>query len=520
MALDSAHPEYVDMAPEWVKMRDVYKGERHVKERGTTYLPATKGMRLDGFGANTAAGVVNVGQEAYDAYRLRAVVPDYLQDAVEAFIGLLHAQPAKIELPEAMEPLREKITQHGESMELLLRRINEEQLVTGRLGLLTDLPENPDPANPLPYIALYIGEAIRNWDDGSIDEGETKLNMVLLDESGYRRNGFEWDVVAKFRVLELEPISDESGNFVRWGVYRQGVFESLGGGVPNYVEADLKSPMLRATMLEEIPFTFVNTKDIVASPDKPPLLGLANTVLTIYRGEADYRQNLFMQGQDTLVISGDLKHAADVDPNELQPTRGNVLNTDTPLRTGAGSMIHLETGGTAEYKGVSANGISEQRTALENDRKAAEGKSGALASDNASANESGEALKTRVAARTASLNQIAKTGAAALEKQLKGIARWMGADENKVKVEPNLEFADFQLDGASLAAIVGAKIAGAPLSWESVHSLMARGNLTELDYKAEKELLDKEREEMPPAGTNAGGDPEEDDDDNTPPAQQ
>lgn len=504
MALDSVHPKYTEMLPDWEKMRDVYKGERYVKQQGQKYLPPTQSMVLDGFGVPTLGGRVNVGQKAYDAYVMRAVLPDYLPEAVELFMGLLHSQPPKIELPDAMEPMRDKATQLGESLEQLLRRINEEQLVTGRLGLLLDLPKKPDPTKPMPYIALYITEAVTNWDDGDIEEGRANLNLVVLDESGYRRNMFEWDFVAKYRVLELTPVKDESGAFVSWGAYRQGVFETGGSGAPDYVEADMVEPQLRGTVLEELPFVFVNTKDIVAAPDKPSLLGLTNLALTIYRGEADYRQNLHMQGQDTLVVKGDLKRASD--PNELAAAGDNG-----PLRLGTGAMIHLEAGADsgAEFIGVSANGLSEQRTALENDRVRAEGKSSALSAATNAA-ESGEALKTRVGARTASLGSIADSGAGALEWLLKLGAKWIGADPEKVKVTPNREFADFQMTGDNLNKLMAAKVQGAPLSRESIHALMAEGGVTKLSYDEEKDLLEKEASELPLPGTMAGGDPAED----------
>lgn len=497
MALDSVHPTYSDMEPEWEKVRDVYKGERHVKSKGKTYLPPTKGMILDGYGSVVSG--VNPGQEAYEAYLMRAVLPDYFKDAVEVFLGLLHSQPATIELPAALEPMRESATQLGESLELLLRRVNEEQLVTGRIGLLLDLPANPDPANPMPYIATYITEAIRNWDDGENEEGDIKLNLVVLDESGFRRDQFEWKTVTKYRVLQLGAEGVEGVEGVTGNVYSVGVFESEGGGTPNYDPLRLTAPQLRGAPLDEIPFVFVNTKDISANPDEPPMTGLANICLTIYRGEADYRQSLFLTGQDTLVVTGELKRAAD--PNEL------AASTDKPLRTGTGAMIHLEQGGTAEYIGINSEGLPEQRTALENDRKRAEAKSSALSSDTGTGNspESGAALKTRVGARTASLNQIAKTGAGALEWLLKKAAAWIGANPDDVKVTPNLEFADFQMTGQNLAAIMAAKAAGAPLSKESIHELMAEGGLTKLDYKSEKDLLDAEAAEAPPAGTTAGG---------------
>lgn len=153
MGIDNAHPQYTARKPDWTKMRDFYAGEDAVKARGEVYLPTTKAMRLDGM----AQG--QTGREEYEAYKMRAVFPDYVKDAVEAYLGLLHQKPPTIELPAAMEALRLKATSHGESLEQLLRRVNEQQLVTGRGGLLADLPLNPDPANPIPYIEIYTAES-------------------------------------------------------------------------------------------------------------------------------------------------------------------------------------------------------------------------------------------------------------------------------------------------------------------------------------------------------------------------
>lgn len=502
MALESVHPLYADHADDWEEMRDLYKGERHVKSKGEKYLPATKSMKLDGMGLT--AGKPNLGQEVYNAYRIRAVLPDYVKEAVEAFIGMLHHQPPTIELPSALEPLREAATMYGEPIEVLLRRINEEQLVTGRLGLLADLPKNPDPTNPMPYIALYIAEAGRNWDDSAIDNGEADLNLVVLDESSHRRDVFDWIAVTKYRVLDLFRVGEtEEVRAAATPVYRSGAFEVEGGGTPTYVEDDMETPMIRGATLDEIPFVFINSKDITTSPDEPPLLGLARLALAIYRGEADYRQNLFQQGQDTFVVVGDRKKVTN-DPEDL-----NATASAEPLRTGAGSLIELELGGSAEYVGVNSQGLAEQRSSLENDRARADAKSGSLATDSASTQESGTAKKTRIAAQTASLRQIALSGAAGLEWLLKIAARWMGANPDEVKVTPNLEFGQLELAPKDLVDAMTARGMGAPLSLESIHALAVDMGLTELDFKTEKEKVDEERaSEVPPVtGTAAGGNP-------------
>lgn len=484
MALDSVHPAFAEQSPEWVKLRDFSKGERAVKAKTVEYLPPSKGMILDGLG-NNALNKSNLGQEVYDAYLMRAVFPEYIADALEIFMGMLHNKSPVIELPPEMEPMRGNATEIGEGLELLLQRINLEQLTTGRLGILLDLPAKPDPRNPMPFIALYIAEAIRNWDNDAIGDERAELSFVVLNESGYARNvEFEWEVRTKYRVLMIEV---PEGGGIR--TYKCAAF-SDGAGTPNYDPTMLRAPAIRGKTLEAIPFVFINSKDITPDPDEAPLIGLARLCAAIYRGEGDYRQNLFMQGQDTLVIIGErAKGLADLDG----------LPTEEPLRTGAGSRIELEAGGDAKYVGVQSQGLTEQRYALENDRKRAESRSGQLIDASKGDKESGTALKTRVGAQTATLNQIAKTGALALEMVLKKAAAWMGADPEKVKVTPNLEFADYQMSGQDLVNLMTAKrTQGAPLSQESIHRLMVQGNLTRLDFPTEEALIKAEEEFISP----------------------
>ena len=133
----SRHPLYNEFYGDWVTVRDCYRGSRVVKQKGTTYLPATESMHQDGLGPSESGG------RAYSSYKLRANFPDIVNDAVEAMLGVMWHKPPVIELPAIMEPLREMATLKHESLDMLLRRVNEEQLVGGRLGLLLDLPQDP-----------------------------------------------------------------------------------------------------------------------------------------------------------------------------------------------------------------------------------------------------------------------------------------------------------------------------------------------------------------------------------------
>jgi hypothetical protein len=462
--LSEKHPQYSLQLDNWVLMRDAYRGERQVKSKGQLYLPATSGQIADGMERSEQPGF-----KSYMAYLKRARFPNFVREAVQTAVGMMHSQPPKISLPKELEGIR---SSKGEGLPHLLRRINEEQLLTGRIGLLADIPTRT--ADPLPYIATYSTERLINWDDGTVEGLVPQvLNFVVLDESEYERNklNFGWTLEEKYRVLTLGPLeTDESV-----GSYRFGVFDTRD---PALSDASLKEASIRGRTLDKIPFIIVNSCDLVSETDEPPLMDLGNLCMTIYRGEADYRQNLFMQGQDTLVIVG-----------------GSHDEDDT-VRTGAGSRIDVPMGGDAKYIGVESDGLSEQREALVADRQRA-GSMGAQSLDTVSRErESGTSLNIRIAARTADLNQIALTGAAGLERLLKICAEWVGADPEEVKIEPNLEFGDNQLTGQTMVEMQTARNLGYPISARSLHQVAIDRGLTKLTFEEEMARA-KEEEDGP-----------------------
>lgn len=497
----STHPNYDEFIIDWMTMRDLYRGERVIKSKGELYLPATAGMHIDGMKTKEQAG-----SKAYEAYKTRALFHDYVKEGVEALIGMMHQKPPTFELPDQMKSLIDKATLGGESLSALLRRINVEQLLTGRIGLLADLPSITTTATTgqminnsigLPYIASYIAESIINWDEARNQEGYNGLNLVVLDESGFERNSsFTWRTLRKYRVLQLGDIlvEDEPGT----ADYRAGVFtNSAGASNIQYSQEAMITPTLRGVSLKSIPFVFINTKDIISIPDDPPLLGLGKLTLAIYRGDADYRQNLFMQGQDTLVITGGVK-------------KSDGTNEDDALRTGAGSMIEIDMGGDAKYIGVEGKGLTEQRESLDNDKKDAASKAGRLVEAGKNDAASGEALKTRITAMTATLNQMALAGALGLENLLKSIGTWMGlaqASVDGIKVIPNLEFADFALGAADIVQLMTARSLGAPLSRESIHAILVDRGMTQMSYEDEMDLIEEENAQLPPSAGTAGGPP-------------
>lgn len=455
--LSNKHPQYTKYQTVWKQLRDFNEGSDAVKAAGQEYLPATEGMVLDGMGEGQR------GRKAYDAYKLRARVPDYITEGVRSLVGLLHQKPATIRLPQKLEYLRTGASPQGESLQALYRRINTEQLITGRVGLLADIPADGGD----PYIAVYNAESITNWNvrEGKVVEG--KLQTVVLDETGLKFNysSFGWEQVVQYRVCYLQED----------GTYKQGVFEGLNAAFDTSTGV---VPTFRGKQLTDVPFIFINGQDTLSDVDDPPLRSLLDICIGIYLGEADYRQNLYYQSQQTLVVKGGVA--------------GKDEDTDA-VRTGAGARIDVDITGDAKYIGVQNSGLSEQRNALENDRRRAEVKSGELVQNSKSQAESGKAMATRYNAQTATLNQLATAAAEGLEAILKVIATWVGADPAEVSVLPNTEFIDFSLDGRNFADIMSAIVdSGLPLSLESIHEILQDRGMTTLSFEDEMKRLAEE----------------------------
>lgn len=475
MGLDSTHPLYQKYESTWKKLDDVFEGQDKIKEEGTTYLPHLPSMVLDG-----VTNPEDLGSQRYKQYILRANFPDDFSEAVRNNHGLLWSKPPTIQLPPEMEYLNEKATRDGATLMGLLSLINEMQLRNGRVGILLDMDSTPSPENK-PFISVYFAPNIRNWDKADATEQVERdsLNMVVLDESKMVRqpNEFDWSKETRYRVLSLGKLNENDPEGT--AVYRQGLFIET----TDFDESKLITPVYRGTELEEIPFVAINASDCLIDPDVPPMLGLANLCLSMYISDADYRQHLYMQGQDTLVRIG--------------ASGAGTEDGAAPARVGAGAVMDVALGGDVKYVGVESQGLSEERLALANDKAEAQLKAGQMVNNTKGSQESGEALRTRIGARTASLVQLAKTGSAGLEMLLKICARWMNADPEKVKIQPNLDFSKAIFSGQNLVQTMAARNLAAPLSLKTIHEYLTDQGLTKLTFEEEMKQIAYEFDTYP-----------------------
>jgi len=446
------HPDYEVVSPDWELMRDAIAGETTVKDKTDTYLPMPSGFKAQDDG----------GAEMYAGYILRGKFPEIMGPTLRGMVGIIHRIPAEIELPAQLEPLREVATTDGLPLTALHERITYELLGTGRYGLLVDA--SSDGQDTIPYIAGYKAESIINW--------SRDADFYVLDETCLVRDGFEWVESPRYRVLELTGASDNDSETAAVGEYTQVVWEGPGDS-----EADAGDPIIPqmkgGTKFDEIPFVIIGSTDVVADIDEVPLIGVARAAFNMYRLDTDYKWQLFMSGQETLFVMSD---------------------TDQAVETvGAGVVINIPSGSEAKYVGPSGVGITAHKEAILDERYQAVAAGAKMFDTEHKAQESGEALKIRWAAQTASLTTIALNSAKGLERALKYAAEFIGANPDEVIVKPSLRFIDSTLEPQAAKYLMDLWMGGA-ISKTTLSENLQRGDIATYDrsFEDEEELINQE----------------------------
>lgn len=437
MFVKSRHPTMTaERAAEWQLMRDSMDGESAIKLQGETYLTKPSGFKAQ----------ADLGVAAYAAYKARAQFPEILAPSVSAMIGIIHGQEIDIQIPTALEYLWEDANGDGLPLEAFHRRITRELLVVGRYAVLADAPEGGGE----PFLAGYCADSVINWDQ----------DWWVLDECGMTRDGFTWAKKERYRLLKIDG-----------GVYVQTVYEGTA-----VAGQEIKVVASGAKRLTDIPFTIANARDLSARIETPPLIGVARAALAIYQLSADYRHQLYMSGQETLV----------------------AINGTAPTMVGAG-VVHSMMGGEGQtpdlkYVSPSCSGIDAHLKAMLDNRTAAVHAGARLLEQSDAVQESGSARKLRFASETATLTSIAQSSCALLERSLRHVAMIKGLPVDDIVVTAPTDLLDRSMTAADLATLFGVYELGG-MSWKTYHEAGKRGGIFSAERDAEEEyaLLDDQR---------------------------
>ena len=476
MAVDAKHPDYDDREGEWRMMRDCARGDKAVKDGGTTYLPMPTG-----FGGTTR------GAAMWSAFKQRAEFPDILEPTLSGMVGLIHRSEALIEMPASMEPLWERASKDGLTLESFHQTITRELLLMGRYSILVDAAAG---GSDLPYLCGYSAERLINWAPADLQD------LYVLDETAavFQEDTFEWQDEKKYRVLRLIELPDGRRR------YDQEVWDE------SMTRVEVVTPTARGNVaLGTIPFVVAGPVKLDVNPARPPLEGVARSSLAIYRLDADYRFQLHMTGQEMLVCQG------------VEPGKG-------PDPIGAGvtyEFTNTEANAKLYYVGPEGVGIDAHKAAIAAERSVAVAAGAKLFDMEREGVESGEALRIRAAAQTATLTTVAIASAQALERGLRFIALMLGLNPRAVNVKPNLQFIDTRMTPTQAKDLMLLWQGGA-ISYQTLYENLQRGEIAspERDHEDEREMIEEETPDAPAVAEAPEGGDLEDDDVVTPPGQE
>lgn len=429
------HPDFTSIrANEFDIMSHTYDGEGVVKSKGDIYLP-----RPSGFADDTN------GNAFYKAYKNRAQFPDILAPTVSAMVGIIHAKGIEIKVPTSMEYLLENATKDRLTLDAFHRRITTQILKAGRYAILADAPSGGGD----PYLCGYAGQSVINWQgDGS---------FYVIDDSGKVREKYAWKDQEKYIILQLEG----------------GGYKLTEATSDNDAGEEITPTMSGGKVLDRIPLVVANAHDISDTLVTPPLIGVARAAIAIYQLSADYRHQLFMSGQETLV----------------------AINGAAPTQIGAGVAHSMEgaEGITPDLKYVSpsCSGIAAHKIAIDDNQRLAI-TSGAKLLDQVEkgVNESGKSRALRFSSETATLSSIAKVSCEALEKALRNAAMMLGlseAQQNEITVRPPESLMDTTMTPQDAKTLVEAWQANG-FSHETLYENLQRGGIANPDRAFDEEL--------------------------------
>lgn len=472
MAVDTKRKEFADMRGKWERCRDVIAGEDAVKAKGPTYLPMLGGQ--------------NVGE--YDAYKLRATFYEGVKLTRDALVGLVMKKPPDVDsLPTPAEALVKDITLDDTPLAAFAQAQLEEVLGVGRYGIFIDMPrggwsssgeapapvpapDSGEPVNrpPRPYLVPYRTEQIINWRK-SIVNGDSVLSLVVLQEEVEVDKGdFDYECVTQWRVLQLQ------GGVYTVTVFRRKDNKSTGEFV---VHEPPVAPLRRGKTLDFIPFIPVRATGLQPEPVEPPLLGMVDVSLSLYRTDADLEHGCHWTALPTPVLSG--------------------VNSADPIRIGSGTAITLPVGGEAKMLEFSGSGLAalEARSDKKIDRMATLGARILETDESSAGKETATGVKARQGSSQARLKTVAITSSQALTKAMRIMCWWAGftndVNDEKIVVTLNANFAETNLTPEEVKTRLLAVQAG-QMSPETFYDALAKGGWARPGITYEQERADIE----------------------------
>ncbi len=483
--IEDKSPGYDQRVHEWRKIRDCIEGEDRIKRRRNLYMPMPKAQ----------------DPEQYFRYIDRSSFYGVCDRTVRGLVGLVFRINPRIKLPDVIEGIKEFATPEGNPLDTLIRDTLREVLSLGRYGLLVEMPtEQAFIGESIPYIAPYKAEMIWRWDEVlNPNTGKRVLVRLILEEDPATNRGTE---TTWLRELFLEVERDEDGNPTSVPIYKQQLWKteqaekqqldtasSIGllaeerRGIEGFERVgDEIIPMMMGKPLNEIPFWFINTYNLLARPEKPPMLDLANVNLAHWRNSADYEQLLHKVGQPTPWVAS------------------NHQDVERPTDIGANSFWWLPEGATVGLLEISGQGAQSFERAMDRKEQQMAALGASLIRNQERANVTAETTRLQKTGEISVLSSAVQNVQTGIKSALSFAAMWAGASEKEIEdlqAELNSDFFDTRMEAAEVQALVAAWQSGA-FSKETLHARLQEGEIIAPDrtFEEEQEAIEREGEDF------------------------
>lgn len=403
MGIRSVHPSY----PEYKKAAEFcevfHEGEWAVKAQGEKLLPRLSEQTTD----------------KYNAYKDRAIVFGVVPRTVTALIATAFKKAPVFVLPEKLQYLLNDCTNTGVPLQNFVMRTLQELLVTGRAGILVDMPE----VGGNPFFVLYDGDDILNWYEDDIEPFVVLENDRLVRKPDDK---FAFDEKSGWRELAI----NENGEYVvnLW---------ELDDRDEEFI-AETIQPLRAGKPLREIPFAPISAFGVEFEPSLPPILPLAQL------------------SQKAYLVSADRMLACHVISIPTPYVAFDGLDTDTfgDLKLGPDAGILLPSGtakcGFLEFTGQGLGAVEK----VESDIRDMMGALGArLLMGQESSSEKATGVRVREEIANSVLTSVLTSLEAAINKVLKLAAYWLSVNPDEVYCKLNKELISTNIDANTLNAL-------------------------------------------------------------------
>lgn len=408
MPISDFHRRYLDRQGQWNLLTDTLEGRDAIIAAGTRYVPMLSGQKT---------------HVEYLDYLRRGMWYGATAKTAQAFTGQIFRRDPVVVLSRRLEERENNINAAGESLFTFSREATYEVLTKGRYGLLVDISR--DGSDP-PYIAGYTTENIRNWRERIVN-GRPKLDQVILSEemSQPSADGFGSTDEVIYRVLELDAD----------GLYRIRIFASVEASGIVQVDEIIPRPK-DGKRIDYIPFVPVGSKNLRITPDRPPMLDMAEANIAHWLASVDLAAGLHKTAFPVPVISG-------VDPD-----------SQAVWEVGGDNVWLLPMGASASMLEFRGDGLGALERQLERCERYMAKLGATMLEDKKRVTETAEALNVRNSGENATLADVAESAGTGLTRALEFAADWVGDDPGKIQCLLNKDFEASGMPPQDLLALI------------------------------------------------------------------